>query len=134
MNEEKKTTNEEQKRNLRRRADGLVKAAWFFSIVSWLFAFAVLLVLGAAAPEQNWTVLPGVQQAARYVWDPAFLPVALGLLIASFVMCIVAFIFHSRRMKRKSDKTRTKSILIVGALTLAGLVAFLRIHGPAMFF
>lgn len=125
--------NEEQKKHVRRRADGLVKAAWFFSVGSWLFAFAVLLVIEAAAPEREW-ILPGIEQSVRDTWNATFLPVAFVLLIISLIMCAIAFVFHSRRMKRKSDKVRTKSILIVGTLTLIGLVVFILRFGPTMFF
>ena len=108
----------------RRQTDWVVNAASILSVLSWLVAFAVVLVLDIASPQRaNFftNVFDGVVTAT---WNQTFLPLALILLILSFCSCIAAFIFNMMRMRRKTDKYR-KSVIIMGVLTLIGIIAFI---------
>ena len=50
--------------------------------------------------------------------------VAFFLLIAALAICVIAFFFNKARMRRKTDKYR-KSVIIIGAITIIGVVLFL---------
>jgi len=112
-------------RNRRLKPDWVVNAATILSVLSWGIAFAVWLIIDQASPVrtqffENFTGTAALSQQ----WNTALLPTALVLLIVSFVICVIAFFFNMARMRRKTDKYR-KSIIIIGAVTLVGIVAFL---------
>ena len=108
----------------RRQADWVVNAASILSVISWLVAFAVVLVLDIAAPERANFFTNVFDGVVTPTWNQTFLPFALILLILSFCSCIAAFIFNMMRMRRKTDKYR-KSVIIMGVLTLIGIIAFI---------
>ena len=111
----------------RKKVDWVVRMASILSFVSWFVAFGVWIVLGQAQPEQENMFTRGLFNiraiTVRNYWDTRLLPIALGLLIASLCICIIAFLFNMTRMKRKTDKYR-KSIIVIGIITIAGIVAF----------
>lgn len=102
--------------------------ATILSFVSWLVAVGVVLVLDQAKPEKHhlFTRMFGVD--VREYWDTAFLPAAFTLLIASLAICIIAFIFNMFRLKRRTDKFK-KSIIIIAAITILGIVFFIMRFG-----
>ena len=115
----------------RKKVDWVVRMATVLSIISWVFAFAVWIVLEEASPEKNRKFITSflssrldVQVQIRSYWDETLLPIAFLLLVASFVVCLVAFFFNKLRMRRKTDKYR-KSIIIIGIVTFVGIVVFL---------
>jgi len=110
--------------NRRKKADWVVRMATILSFISWLVAFAVLFPLDRASPEREhmFTRMFGIQ--VREHWDVSLLPISFGLLIAALCICIAAFIFNMQRMRRKTDKYR-KSIIIIGSITIVGIVFFL---------
>jgi len=106
----------------RRQADWVIKAASILSFISWLVAVAALFVFEIASPDRI-NVSGVMGGTTRIAWNTALFPVTFILLILSVLSCITAFIFNAMRMRRKTDKYR-KSIIIIGALSLIGLVAF----------
>lgn len=112
----------------RRRADWVTRAASILSAVAWLVSFVTLLLLERARPEQEnfFTHLFGAVVDSR--WNTGLIRTAFLLLALAFVLCAGALIFNALRQRRKSDKYK-KSILILGALTLAGLVLFYLLLG-----
>ena len=119
--------------NRRRQADWVVKGASILSVISWLVAFGAFLVFEFASPPRTAGVLDVYAEATGpRGWQYDLLPYALILLIVAVFMCLVAFIFNAMRMKRKTDKYR-KSIIIIGAFTVVGLVAFLMRFGGIIF-
>ena len=108
----------------RKKVDWVVRMATILSVLSWTVAIAVLFVLDKAQPEKEhmFTRMFGI--AVRGYWETPLLSVALILLIGSLCICIFAFIFNMLRMKRKTDKYK-KSILIIGSLTILGIVFFI---------
>ena len=101
------------------------------SAVSWVIAFAVWFVLDRAQPIKE-TFLTrasinaedGSKVEFSAEWNESLLMAAFVLLIASLVICIIAFIFNMLRKKRKTDKIN-KSVIIIGCITAAGLALFL---------
>jgi len=108
----------------RKKVDWVVRMATILSVLSWVVASAVLFVLDRASPEKEhmFTRMFGV--TVRGYWETPLLSIALILLIGSLGICIFAFIFNMLRMKRKTDKYK-KSILIIGSLTILGIVFFI---------
>lgn len=117
----------------RRQADWVIKAASVLSFISWLVAITVVFVLDLAAPENdNFFTRTWEGAALRTTWNETLLPAVFILLMVSLLSCIAAFFFNRIRMRRKTDKFK-KSILIIGALTLAGLILFVFRFGGYMF-
>jgi len=115
----------------RKKVDWVVRMATVLSIVSWAFAVAVWAVLEMASPERDFRFITSILSkhhdatiVVRSYWDSTLLPIAFILLIVSLVICVVAFFFNKMRMRRKTDKYR-KSIIIIGVITIAGIVLFL---------
>ena len=108
----------------RRQADWVVNAASVFSLISWIVALASWVVIDFAAPD---TRMAGVSGTLGYntqsEWTVTLLPTVLILLVFSVLSCIAAFIFNMMRMRRKTDKYR-KSIIIIGTISIAGLIVF----------
>jgi len=104
--------------------------ATVLSLIAWAASIAVWVVLDAASPEKEvaWFTsigrVRGVEIEIRDYWDTTLLPIAFGLLIAALAICVIAFFFNKMRMRRKTDKYR-KSIMIIGAITVIGVVLFL---------
>jgi len=117
-------------RNRRLKPDWVVNAATVLSIISWIGAFAVWLIIDQASPvrTQFFETFTGTTHFAQQ-WNTSLLPTALVLLIVSFVTCVIAFFFNMMRMRRKTDKYR-KSIIIIGVITLIGIAAFIMRFGP----
>ena len=108
----------------RKKADWVINMATALSVVSWFVAFGVWLLLDMAAPEREDFFSRVFGGTVRGYWDTSLLPIAFILLVISFLTCVGAFIFNMMRMRRKTDKYR-KSIIIVGIITIVGIVMFL---------
>jgi len=115
----------------RKKVDWVVRMAAVLSFISWGFAIAVWAVLEAASPEQDRKFITSflssrldAQIQIRSYWDTTLLPIAFLLLVAAFVVCLVAFFFNKLRMRRKTDKYR-KSIIVIGIVTFVGIIVFL---------
>ena len=119
--------------NKRKQADWVVNAAAVLSVIAWVFAFLVTLVLDLASPERDnfFTNFLG-DGTVRAEWDTTLLPIGLILLVVSFLCCVAAFMFNMMRMRRKTDKYR-KSVIIMGLLSLAGIVFFVVRFGSVIF-
>ena len=118
-------------RERRRRSDGLVKGAVIMSFVSWIFLFAVWIVLYFAGFTGNYGNTPInliTDSPANHVYTYTLLPIAYGLLLISLASCLIAFFFNRLRMRRKTDRYR-KSIFFTGAVTIIALITFLLNYG-----
>ena len=126
-----RTAKEVSFQDRRKKADWIVKMATILNLVSWAVAVAVWFVLESASPEREMRFVTSLMQVhfdsdiiVRNRWDMTLLPIAFFLLIASLCICIVSFMFNKMRMRRKTDKYR-KSIIIIGIITILGIVFFL---------
>ena len=108
----------------RKKVDWVVRMATIMSLISWVVAFGVWVVLYSAQPEKEHMFSRYFHMEVRDYWDTSLLPLAFLLLAASLCICVGAFIFNMQRMRRKTDKYR-KSIIIIGAITIIGIVLFL---------
>ena len=118
-------------RERRRRSDNLVKGAVIMSFVSWIFLFAVWIVLyfaGFTGYYGNTPINLITDSPATQVYTYTLLPIAYALLLFSLVSCLIAFLFNRMRMRRKTDRYR-KSIFITGGVTIIALIAFLMNYG-----
>lgn len=108
----------------RKKADWVTKAASILSVVAWVIAIAMLLLLERAQPQQSnlFTNLLGV--TIQSSWNTSLLRIAFILLVAALGVCTIAMIFNALRNRRKTDKYK-KSIIILGSITLVGIVLFL---------
>lgn len=115
-------------RERRKKTDWVTRMATILSMLSWAAAIVVILVLDRAKPEREhiFTRMFGV--SVRDYWDSAILPIAFTLLIISLGICIFAFFFNMLRMKRRTDKFK-KSIIIIGVITILGIVFFVMQFG-----
>ena len=126
---------EQSFRNRRRQTDWVVNAAAVLSVLAWVFAFVVLLILDIASDR---VALPGVQAAlggeARTTnWNIVLLrQIGLIVLVFSFLCSVAAFMFNMMRMRRKTDKYR-KSVIIMGLITLTGIVFYVIRFGHIIF-
>ena len=127
---------EQSFRNRRKQADWVVNSAAVLSVVSWVVAFFVVLLLDIASERPampglaSW--LGGAPAAAVTTWNAALLPIGLILLVVSFLCSVAAFMFNMMRMRRKTDKYR-KSVIIMGLITLAGIIAYVFRFGAYIF-
>ena len=124
----------------RRKSDWITRMAAILSFVSWAIAFAVWVVLESASPERERMFITsflretmGAETIIRDQWDVTLLPLAFWLLIVSLAICVTAFIFNALRMRRKTDKYR-KSVIIIGSVTIIGIVLFLVRFGSYFLF
>ena len=116
----------------RRQADWVVKAATVLSVLSWVVAFMVTLMLDIASPERDNLFSSLMGGAVRGEWDTTVLLGAFIMLVISLVCCIVAFLFNMKRMRRKTDKYR-KSEIIMGLISMAGIIFFIINFGADLF-
>jgi len=126
MNDDKKPRNHGRPAfvDRRKKNDWVVHMATILSILSWLVAFTVLFVLEQASPEKETILERMFGITVRDYWNSSLLPIAFILLVISLCFCIFAFIFNMLRKRRKTDKYK-KSIIIIGAITLIGIVIFM---------
>ena len=127
---------EQSFKNRRKQADWVVNSAAALSVVSWVVAFFVVLVLDIASERP---AMPGLQSwlgaspaPAITQWNATILPIGLILLVVSFLCSVAAFMFNMMRMRRKTDKYR-KSVIIMGLITLAGIIAYVIRFGTYIF-
>ena len=118
--------------NRRKQADWVVNASAALSAISWFVAFFVTLVLDIAAPDRPTFFTSVLGGMMRTEWNATLLPIGLILLVVSFLCSVAAFMFNMMRMRRRTDKYR-KSVIIMGLITLAGIVFYVLRFGPYIF-
>ena len=124
-----RTDDRPQAADRRKKTDWVTKAASILSVVAWLIAITMLLCLERAQPQRAdfFTYFFGV--TINSYWNTSLLRAALVLLLTALGICALAMVFNIMRSRRKTDKYK-KSIIILGVITLAGLIAFLTVFGP----
>ena len=130
---------EQSFKNRRRQADWVVNAAAVLSVLAWVVAFAVVLVLDIASDNvqmeglQAWLASGAAAEGGGGGWNIVLLrQIGLILLVVSFLCSVAAFIFNMMRMRRKTDKYR-KSVIIMGLITLTGIVFYVIRFGDVIF-
>ena len=131
---------EQSFRNRRKQADWVVNAAAVLSVLAWVGAFSVVLILDIASENvqmeglQAWLAggtAPGAAPGSG--WNIVLLrQIGLILLVVSFLCSVAAFMFNMMRMRRKTDKYR-KSVIIMGLITLVGIIFYVYRFGDVIF-
>ena len=131
---------EQSFRNRRKQADWVVNTAAVLSVLAWVVAFSVVLVLDIASENvqmeglQAWLASGAATGGGSGSgWNIVLLrQIGLILLVVSFLCSVAAFIFNMMRMRRKTDKYR-KSVIIMGLITLVGIVFYVIRFGDVIF-
>lgn len=113
----------------RRKPDWVTRAIPLLSIIGWFIAAAALFMIDRARPRTSENFFTRLSSSGAFsTVDTRLLYVAFISLIMTFVLCLTGFIFNMTRHKRKSDKYNP-SIIILGALSLVAIAAFLILYG-----
>lgn len=120
---------EEDKSERRKKRDLLTILPVVLSLLSFVVVIAVWFIWDMANPYPTgtswaWLTFFGLQPQEGLRWPRRPINIAYIMLIASMVMCVIAFICNIRRMKRKGDKYSV-SVFLVGAIALVTFVSFL---------
>ena len=116
----------------RRQVDWVVKTAATLSVIAWLVAFTVLILLDFASPDRVDFFSNVWGGDLRAYWDGRLLIISFVMLLVSFICCVIAFLFNMMRMRRKTDKYR-KSVFIMGSVSLVAIIVFIIRFGGTMF-
>ncbi|MDR1620228.1 MAG: hypothetical protein LBS18_06170 [Clostridiales bacterium] len=130
MEKENYETNDRPKRFVERRRskDWVTKAVPIFSVIGWLASLVMLVFLDRAKPPSSDFFSRYFGAQLRTEWNVSLLRTALITLITVFCFCVFGFLFNAARHRRKTDKYN-KSILILGIISLAGIIAFVLVFG-----
>ena len=107
----------------RKKRDWVTSSSTILSLLSWVLALVVWVVLDQASPEKENMFTRFFSVSVRGYWNQELLPLAFRLLAASLCICIIAFIFNMKRKRRKTDKYN-KSIIVISIITVISLVLF----------
>lgn len=117
----------EQKRNFTERRKGpdiVVKAVWWIIGISWALIIGAFLFTSEAQPRFRTFYDDMLKERVRSYVDQNLLRYAFYLLLANLAVCIIGVILNLTRNKRKTDKIH-KSIIVLGAITLVGILWYL---------
>ena len=115
----------------RKKDDWVTKTATILSVVSWVVAFIVWVLVDKAQPEKEHLFTRMLGFSVRDYWDESLLQISFMLLIASLCICVSAFIFNMLRKRRKTDSYK-KSIIVIGAVTIIGVILFIIRFGDVL--
>ncbi|HOQ06839.1 MAG TPA: hypothetical protein PK127_04215 [Clostridiales bacterium] len=108
----------------RKGPDAVVKAVWWTAGISWLLFITALIFVETARPEVETFFDRQFNISIRDHWDENALLYVFIILVLNFAVCTMGFIFNLARHRRKTDRFN-KSILIIGTLSLAGILWYL---------
>jgi len=108
----------------RKGPDAVVKAVWWIVGASWLLIIAAITVTDQAKPGSESFFDRLFKVTVRDYWDEQLLRNAFFVLLINLAVCIIGFVLNLLRHKRKTDKI-SKSIIVLGVVTLAGIVWYL---------
>lgn len=118
--------NQEQPRvfvERRRKKDWVTTVIPYLSVAAWIIAAVALVLLDQASPQGESFFSRMLGAPVRSSWNTSMLYTAFIALASSFVICLIGFLFNLLRHSRKTDRFN-KSVIILGACSLVGLVAF----------
>ena len=108
----------------RKGPDAVVRAVWWTAGISWLLFIAALIFVETARPEIETFFDRQFDISIRDYWNENALLYIFIILVLNFAVCVIGFIFNMARHRRKTDRFN-KSILILGTLSLAGILWYL---------
>lgn len=108
----------------RKGPDAIVKGVWWTVGISWLLFIAALIFTETARPETATFFDRQFNISIRDYWNENVLKYVFFILVMNLAVCFIGFLLNMMRHKRKTDKI-SKSILILGTVTLAGILWYL---------
>ena len=108
----------------RRRKDWVVRLVSVVSVLGWVFAFAALLLFNEAQPSGPDFFTRFLGATVINYLDVNKLNMAFIALLISFFVCAAGMTANILRHRRKTDRYN-KSIIILGSVSLVGIIAFL---------
>lgn len=108
----------------RKGPDAVVKAVWWTVGISWILIITALLIASEAQPKVETFIDRMVKIPVRNYVDRNLLQAAFYVLLLNLFVCIVGFVLNMLRHRRKTDKI-SKSILVLGAITLSGILWYI---------
>lgn len=108
----------------RRGPDTVVKAVWWATGISWILIITALIITGEAQPRHENFIDRLYHVTVRSNWDRNLLSYVFYILLINLATCIIGFVLNMLRQRRKTDKI-SKSIVILGLITLSGIVWYL---------
>lgn len=108
----------------RRGPDVVVKAVWWTVGISWMLIVSAFLITVEARPKFETFIDRMVKATVRDYWDRNLLQSTFYVLIINMTVCIIGFILNMLRQRRKTDKT-SKSIIVLGCITLLGIIWYM---------
>lgn len=108
----------------RKGPDAVVKAVWWSTGISWFLFIAAAIFFDKARPVQETFFDRLFDIRVRDYWNENALVYAFYIMMVDLAICIVGFICNMMRHRRKTDKI-SKSILILGAANLAGILWYI---------
>ena len=135
MNKEKAPNAQKTPRKFverRQKKDWVTRMVPFFSAVGWIAAFITILFLDRAKPQQANLFTRIFNTPINNAWNASLLRIVLITLIAVFVVCVTGLLFNMSRHRRKGDRYN-RSVLVLGILSLCGILMFLWRFGVLLF-
>ena len=108
----------------RKGPDAVVKAVWWTAGISWLLFIAAIIFVETARPETETFFDRQFDISIRDYWNENALQYVFFILVMNLAVCAIGFMLNMMRHKRKTDKI-SKSILILGTMTFAGILWYL---------
>lgn len=108
----------------RKGPDAVVKAVWWAAGISWILIITALIITGEAQPRHANFIDRLYNVTVRSNWDRNLLSYVFYILLINLATCISGFILNMLRHRRRTDKF-SKSILILGLITLSGIIWYM---------
>jgi hypothetical protein len=110
----------------RRKKDWVVRSVSIVAVLGWFSAIASLFFISGAQPRGGnlITRLLDLNIHVARSWDTHLLNWGFLSLLVSFGVCVAGMLANMARHRRKTDRYN-KAIIILGALSFLGIIAFL---------
>ena len=108
----------------RKKQDWVVRSVTILAIVGWICALVALLFIQRASPAQENLITRILNIDVSSFWNVAMIRDAFIAILASFLICVIGFVFNLSRHRRKTDRYN-KLLIVIGILSTVILVAYL---------
>jgi len=112
----------------RKAADLTVRLMRIFGVFGWLAMFAALVILAKAKPEhslidEDFLARFGYHASIRRAWDMDLARYIYYLMLMGLGLSVAGLWLHRRRARRKDDGYGLY-LLLLGSISLAGIVIY----------
>jgi len=130
-----KSSSAEAGENRRKGPDVISRLSTLLMLSAWVLNFAVWIVQWMAQARSEYNFITsffatnfGTSRDIATHMDYTMLYSAYILQLVALGACVISFLFHRMRMRRKTDKTKI-SILVISGITVTAFVTFLMRYG-----